>query len=511
MPRAALVPLTVLLPLVTLAPTADHRFNLYWHGGDFRAHPLRQLAEPFRTVPIYLDFGNFRPLGRLVERAVDVAAYLLMEILHLPANIALRVVSLLAAVVLTAAAMLLSESITARGRLFREPPSPLTVLVPYGVGAALVAAGATSTTVLFGGLYFLSAALVLGVAAACCRAVSADGHALRAVPAVAAVLSGAALAAFNEIAYLALPLAAVAVVARGRLVLGLDRRSLLRDRATRLVGLLWLGFLPVFVPVRWLIARACDTGDCYRGSDVALGPDLGLAWVHRMAAWLPPVQWQEAARGADGSWAIGLLPALALVTLALLARGTWADLRGWRVDRRAALAVAVSAGAVLVLGAVMAAANGDTQAAAVAGRWGLGWRDSGLAAAAGVPALLGLVLALAKWRHTPVALLALLVLAGAGSAAANGTYAADSAGRQSSVVNNAIAHEVAVFDRTPAGNTRRCALRAEFRVLYPDLPYSRFARAEVPGTATPTERLEVTIDMATRQLYGRPFCAPDQP
>ncbi|WP_211278015.1 hypothetical protein, partial [Couchioplanes caeruleus] len=146
-----------------------------------------------------------------------------------------------------------------------------------------------------------------------------------------------------------------------------------------------------------------------------------------------------------------------------------------------------------------------------AGRWGLGWRDSGLAAAAGASALLGLVLALARWRHTPAALLTLLVLVAAASAAANGRYAVNTADRQSSVLNNAIAHEVAVFDRTPAGNARRCALKTEFRALYPDSPYSRFARAELPGTTTPTERLEVTIDMATRQLYGRRFCAPDQP
>ncbi|ROP32494.1 hypothetical protein EDD30_5437 [Couchioplanes caeruleus] len=510
--RAALVPLAVLLPLVTLAPTADHRFNVYWHGGDFRAHPLRQLAEPFRTVPMYLEFGNFRPLGRLLERGVDVATYLLMEVLQLPANIALRVVSMLAAMVLTAAAMLLVESVTARGRLWRTPPSACAMLVPYGVGAALVAAGGTSTTVLFGGLYFLSAALVLGVAAVCCRAVSADGAPLRAVPAVAAVLSGSALAAFNEIAYLALPLATVAVVARGRLVLGLDPRALLGNRATHLVGLLWLGFLPVFVPVRWLIARACGAGDCYGGSDVVLGPDLGHAWVHRMVAWLPPVQWQEATRGTHGFWAGGLLPVLALLVLVLLAAGTAADLRRLPdTDRRAALAVAVGAGTVLVLGTALAAAAADNQAAASAGRWGLGWRDSGLAAAAGASALLGLVLALARWRHTPAALLTLLVLVAAASAAANGRYAVNTADRQSSVLNNAIAHEVAVFDRTPAGNARRCALKTEFRALYPDSPYSRFARAELPGTTTPTERLEVTIDMATRQLYGRRFCAPDQP
>ncbi|MFI5931313.1 hypothetical protein [Actinoplanes sp. NPDC051494] len=490
-------PAAVLAPLATLAPTADHRFNVYWHGGDFRAHPLRQLTEPFRTVPLYLDFGNFRPLGRLVERGVDVAAYAFVEVLHLPANIALRLVSFLAAIVLTAAAVLLARAVTGE-------TSRLTALVPFAVAPGFVAAGGTSTAVLFGGLYYLSGALVLAVAAWMCRGRG---------PAVLALLAGAGLAAFNEIAYLALPLAVVAVVARGRLVLGLSVREVLRSRPARLTGLLWLGFLPVFLPVRVLIARACATGDCYSGSDLVLGDGLGLAWVNRMVAWLPPAQWAEATRGRTPGYLVGLL---ALVLLGLLALGTARELRALPgAGRRPALAVAAVAGAALILGAAMAAGSGDMQQAAAAGRWGLGWRDGALATVAGPLTLLSLLTALgAALPRRPsgaggvaaVGLLAVLVVAGAGSAAANARYRDDTGGRATALTNNAIAREIADFDRSAAGDARRCGLRDEFRALYPDIPYSRFARAEVPGTTSPAERLEVTAGMATGQMYGRPFC-----
>src|SRR3712207_7800514 len=50
--------------------------------------------------------------------------------------------------------------------LFR---SRLAAAVPFAVGGGFVAAGSASPVVLFGGLYLLSAALVLAVAAAACR------------------------------------------------------------------------------------------------------------------------------------------------------------------------------------------------------------------------------------------------------------------------------------------------------------------------------------------------------
>src|SRR5689334_14504651 len=73
--RAALVPLVVMAPLVALAPTADHKYNVYWHGGLFRDDPLRIVPHTLESLPGYLRNGNFRPLGRMLEKLVDLAAY----------------------------------------------------------------------------------------------------------------------------------------------------------------------------------------------------------------------------------------------------------------------------------------------------------------------------------------------------------------------------------------------------------------------------------------------------
>jgi hypothetical protein len=476
--RAVLVPLIVLLPLVTLTPGADHRFNVYANGGRYAAHPMLLLRAVVESVPTYLTLGNFRPLGRLVEWSLDVAAFAITGLLGIPVNVTLRLVSFAAAMLLTLAGVVFAQSVMARGRLFTEPPSVPVALLPFAVGAGLVAAGRTSTTVLFGGLYFSTAALVLLVAAAACRARR---------PGPLVVLAGAALAAFNEMAYLTVPLATAAVLIRGRVVLAEDWRTTLRGPGVRFAALLWAGFLPVFVPVRVLIYQKCAAGGCYTGSDIALSGAAG-ALPNRLVSWLPPLMWQRATDGHPLHPAAAL-PLLALVALAVLAARTHPPARP---DRRQALGLAGVALVLLVLAGTLAALNADVQTMAAQGRWGQGWRESGLTTVAG-----GLLILLAVRRFVRPAL-AVLVVAGMFGVAANKDFRDGSSGGKYPFLHDRIAQEVADFDPTPAGNDRRCALRDAFR---------RTSIANHHGVATPElERFDVSLDRATRQLAGQPFC-----
>ena len=219
--RSVLVPLTVLAPLVALAPTADHRFNIYWHGGHVPRRPAADRpAHPAVAAGTTCGMGNFRPLGRMLEKSLDLVAYALTDLLGLPANVSFRLVSFLGAIVLTVVAVLLAESVVARGRLFRRPPSTLAATVPFAVGGGFVAAGSASPAVLFGGLYLLSAALVLGVAARG-RAGSARSAGSAGGARSCCWSRAPRWPAFNEIAYLALPLATAAVLLRGRWCCGL--------------------------------------------------------------------------------------------------------------------------------------------------------------------------------------------------------------------------------------------------------------------------------------------------
>lgn len=487
--RCVLVPLIVLLPLVTLTPGADHRFNVYANGGLYATHPWRILRGVVTSVPTFLNLGNFRPLGRIVEWSLDATAFALTELLAVPANITLRLVSFAAAIVLTLAAVLFAESVVARGRLFAARPSVLVALLPFAVGAGLVAAGRTSTTVLFGGLYFLSSALVLAVAAWACRVTRVG-----AATGVLVVLTGAAVAAFNELAYLAVPLATAAVLLRGRVVLGRSLRATVTGPGGRFVMLLWLGFLPVFLPVRALIYRACAHGGCYTGSDIRLSGAPG-ALPNRLVSWLPPLMWERGTNGRPGA-AILILALLLLTVLAVRAARELPRLA--RLDRRQALALAVLAVVLLVLAGSLAALNSDVQALAADGRWGQGWRDSGLTTAAG--SVLLLVLPALGRRRYAVAALVVLVLAGAVSAAVNRDFHDSSSAGPYPYLHDRIAQEVADFDRTPAGDVRRCALRAQFVQTSVGNHHGIGYQAEV-------RRFDVSLDRASRQLAGRRFCS----
>ncbi len=491
--RAVLVPLPVLAPLIALAPSHDHRFNIYWHGALFRDDPAKIVPHTVDSLPGYLQLGNFRLFGRMVEKSLDVAAYTLAEVAGVPANVGLRLVSFVAAMLLCLTAVLVAECVVARGPLFRRPPSTLAAVLPFGVAAGFVAAGGASPVVVFGGLYHCSAALVLAVVALVCRVDFAGRFRLWwGLPLLA---GGAALASFNELAYLALPLATAAVAARGRLVLGVPWRRLLTGPPARALALLWLGFVPVFIAVRVVIQRYCSVRTCYHGSDIVLGPEVAQAFGVRAIAWLPPLLWRGAtAGGSDRPWVGGVVLFATVAVLGTLAWLTIRDLpRLSAVSRPAALAVVVTGGTLVVLGAALAALNGDVQQLVGSGHWGRGWRDSAVTTTAGALVVAGAAHLVRGHRWLPVVLILLLTVGATVSAAANKRFRDTAMARPPAKLANRLAQEMADFDRTPAGAARRCTLRAEFFALHRDAPFS-------------LSRFDKSLDTAARQRAGEPFC-----
>jgi hypothetical protein len=491
--RAVLVPLVVLSPIVALAPTADHRFNIYWHGGLFRNHPLRMVPDTVGSLPGYLRAGNFRPLGRIVEKLTDLAAYLLSDVFGIPANVAFRLVEMVCAVLLSLAVLVFAESVVAPGPILRRPPSTVAAVVPFAVGAGFVAAGRASPVVLFGGLYFTSSALVFAVAALVSRTRPDRAPRKRWIGPL--LLAGAALASFNEIAYFALPLATVAAAARGRYVLGVPWRRLARGGSAKLLAVLWLGFLPVFLAVRVVIARYCAAGACYRGSDVHLSAAVATALPERTVAWFPPLMWSSAVHGGSHrAWLTGVVLLLALVTLAGLAVHGVRDLPRLSPTRRTdALALTATALALLLLGAGLGALNADVQQIVAAHRWGQGWRDTASTAPAGALLIAAAAHLIPPKRWLPAALIGVLALGGTVSAAANKRFRDTVMNTAAARLDDRLAQAMADFDPTPAGQARRCELRDEFFTMFRSAPFS-------------LRRFDQAFDTASEQKAGQPFC-----
>ncbi|GGN01342.1 hypothetical protein FHR83_000760 [Actinoplanes campanulatus] len=486
--RCVLAPIVVLAPLLAVAPSRDHRFNVYWHGGMFRGDPGAIVSHTIASGDVYLRLGNFRPLGRMLEKSLDLLAFTGTQQLGLPVNVTLRAVSIGAAVLLTLAVVLFAESVLTRGRLFGGTPSRVALLLPYAVAAGFVAAGQDSTTILFGGLYLTTAALVLTVAATACRL-----DRLRWWNGVLAVTAGAALAVFNEPAYFAVPLATAAVLIRGRFVLGLTGRELLTSAGVRFAGLLWAGFLPAFATVRWIIRGFCAQGGCYQGSDLIVDGRSVLLLPVRMVAWLPPLQWRAATAATPGDWLRGVVPVVALLLLGALAARTLTLLPKSSVPAaRPLLGLAALGVVVLACGALLATLSVAVRSA-MSGRelWEQGWRDSALTVPGGM--LLVVALVLLAGRRMTMSALAALVLLGAVSATANRAYADTVSVQRAAQLDNRIAAAMGSFDRSRAGDARRCALLDE-------------AIATNQGKPFLQRRYRDSLDVAARSLAGVPFC-----
>jgi hypothetical protein len=502
--RALLVPIVVLAPIVSLAPTADHRFNIYLNGGLYRSNPLWIVWDNFASVNHYLELGNFRPLGRCLEAALDLLTFLLTDLLGLPANVSLRIVSFAAASVLSLAVLLLAETFLARGRVFASRPSVFSAAIPFAVAMGLVAAGFTSTAVLFGALYMLSAALVLLITAAVLWASPRSAKSIGVGWKMACLaLVGAALASFNEIGYFALPLATIAVLLRGRYVLGQRWSEVRAGSGVRIVGWMWAGFLPVFLVTRAIIWGHCHKGGCYAGSDIVLSPDILIALPNRLVSWLPPLMWHAA--GSEGGHAVlfGLLPLVAAVVLGCFAWGAIKDLRALAaVDRVRSFALAGLAAALLVLGSLLASLSGQVQDIATSGEWGIGWRDSAVTPFAGglliIAIVGGLVATQRRRRRIFAAMVAILALAAVVSTAQNARFRDAVSGQQDLIISNHVALEIADFDKSPAGNDRRCELRREFFMLSQLGPMAR-------------QRFDQGLNAASMELAGVPFCNKASP
>ncbi|GAA2654678.1 hypothetical protein [Paractinoplanes durhamensis] len=490
------VPTVVLAPLMTQAPWADDQLNVYAFGGVYLDRPWEVPVDAFRAVPYFLNLGNFRPLGRTYEWAQNVAVFALSDVFGIPVNVGLRLAALVTAIVLTGCAVLFAAYATGRTRPLRTAPPVPVALLPFAVGGGLVAAGPVSTTVLFSGLYFMTSSLVLAVAAWACATVGLPRLSL--LRGTLAVLAGAAIAAFNEMACLAIPLCVVAVGLRARLVFAVRLRNMLRDSGVRFVLLLCAGFLPVIVPVRMAIAETCSRGDCYEGSAVSL-PGAAAAVPDRLISWLPPLMWQWATAGTRG-WLAAPVTALAAAALLVVAGLLLRALPALpSLDARQTLTLAGVSATVLALAAGIASLNVWMQQAAAAGQYGVGWRDSALTTVGGSALVVAAATALPRARRLTAAV-TLIALSGVTvvSAAANSAYHQRSATERVPYLHNRIAQEIADVDPTADGDHRRCALRT--RLLSVKNPLD-------------TQRIDQTLDAATAQAAGRRFCtrAPNWP
>ena len=299
---AAAPALIVTAPLLGFSLQGDERQRAYEAARLYGSDPLKAARGVFTDIGVFLDHGNFRPIGRFteaIERSFTIEA---AEATGLPLSavqgvlraLAVAVLAVVATRVAAALAPPLTSSTTAR-------PHPATALYPLMLAAVLVAAGPAGslTKYSFRIIGWVILILVLALAVARDRDLLARPVSWRELALMA--LLGLAASMTYDLVYVAPPLAAVFMLARNA-ASGHPLKHVLRTAAPRRWAAFSAGFLAAFVPVRLIIADRCSQNDCYAASEIDVSSEVVQMVAGRALSGAPPAGWHhvsELVRYAD--------------------------------------------------------------------------------------------------------------------------------------------------------------------------------------------------------------------
>jgi hypothetical protein len=498
--RAAVLPGLCGFPLLGLPLLNDDRFDIYEYGAKYASRPTGIFVEQIQLIAFHLQVhGNFRPVGRMLERTQDTVVFLVSEAGGLPANLVLRAWFTLTLALLGTVLVLYVTTLTVPHRIFDRPPPGPAVLLPLALAPLLIASGSAGPVVLFTDIYFQTAVLVLLVAMWAGRLEHFERRKVRLVELVVAAFVGLVMAAFSELAAVAAPVTAFTVVVRGRVALRLSWSQLRSVVGTKLLMAGLAGFLALFLPVRGYLALHCATYDCYALSEMVFTTRTPAVMLGRSVSWLPPLAWGVATEPAAGWWFLPGHPAAMLLVLSVVLVSVQL-LRGYRTAENppgAARALLLLGGLMLLAGAAIGGTSSHMQA-----RWwsiGTGWRDTTLLVIGGALVLAGATLAAlerlqaTRQKSAHAITGGLLILATAVTVQANGVWAEAVRREPESVLLNQIALSVVDLDDSETGQEHRCELLA------------RYLRPYAPGSYEEL-RMEQALHQATSRMHDASYC-----
>lgn len=517
---AVVPPLVVTLPLVGHSLLGDDRRRLYSAARQVGSNPFEALDQSWRNVSGFLDRGNFRPLGRAVERFERAVVFDVGEATGLPAHAVNGASRVLLIAVLAVVSFGVMSAVLRSAGLGWAAGHPAAVLYPMVLAVLLVAGDhyspLTSYTLVLTGSVIVILATGLWVA----RDRDMAARPLSWHEPVVMIALGAVLAATYDLAYLAPPFAGAFVTAR---VLAYFRpctlRQFVRLASVRRWLLLCAGFAAVFVPVRIEIARRCARSSCYVATDADVTVDALGRTADRLATGLPPAGWSHAGNLLERAGVRFGLADLGrnVLLVALLAAVCWVVFASARRARRAmpepdAPAVGWQRTAMVLAGLGLVTALMPSLLVGLSKRTqsvrpavGEAWRETAMVqvgwsmvAAGLLVAVFGAVARTRSARAVPGLAALLLGVGMALTLHANaGLVQADRA-----TPLHAITAEMATaaihFDQTDGGNRRRCGLVDDYTAILPD-----------PQQWVSGPNVGAELDGLMMSLHDLPFCNPE--
>ena len=517
--------LLVTAPLAGFAFHLDERLTIYKAAYFERDEWLNAIHYAYDSTDSYLNRGNFRPLGRLVEGLLTGFAFEVAEATRLSPHVVMGVFRILAVLILAYICTNI-VAVLARSSGLRLN-SPATVLYPLVLGVVLVANGRSGPLVHFSFVFITAVGFIFLVALLVARDIDMQPRSLTWYELVGMALLGAVAASYYDLVYIAVPLAATFIVARAAASC-MSVRSLLRSAAVRRWSALSVGFLAVFVPTRIEIATRCTREPCYVGTDISLSQDIIEVLPVRAFSATPPAGWSLVSGlvrkyGPEfGMWELItnsflVLLLAAIVAVTILAAVAATSQAGNTViqpagDQQVHPAASVSSTRIrlgIILGLFGTTIVALSTLLISLSRWiqtsriDHGWRDTLLTQTGWSFILIGvLVLILGLFRSNTVNRVLTIGLAmclGIGLTMTLLTNARlTQVDRHSPIasVTNLISSATVNIDPTETGNMVRCTLLEVYTALEPET--SRLAGP----------KLSKELDRLMLDRYGWPFCDP---
>ena len=487
-PVLAVPALIATFPLTGFALQNEERRAVVRAAREFGSNPLAAAGFAIDTVGPFLRAGNFRPLGRFVEKAEYAFAFEAAEATGLSLHTvqgALRL-ALVAALAMTAAHMVATVM---RSAGYDQRSPSMLLLYSIILGAHLVASHHLSSLSAFPMLLLGSPLLILAVALVVARDRDMRLRRMRWHEYARMALLGAVAAMLFDLVYLAPAVAAGFILARA-VASGQDARSLLETAAVRRWAAVSAGFLAVFVPVRVLISGHCARQACSEASDVVWSADIFERAAQRLLTGAPPAGWAHTSRWVGpygyraglldlaGNWLLLVLLAAAAVLCARSAR-TLLPGRSAPTSESAALGRAAVALALLgVLTALLAASLVSLSRRVQEQPFAVGevWRDSPVVQIGWsfmIFAAVMAALAFARGRggrfiSVVVLSVALAGIGMAGTLLTNFRLGHIGRGTPTTMLVRQLSTTVVSVDSTQAGNIRRCGVLDAYVELYPN-------------------------------------------
>ena len=287
---AAAPALIVTAPLLGFSLQGDARQRAYEAARLYGSNPLEAARGVYGDIGVFLDHGNFRPIGRFfeaIERSfrIEAAEATGLTLSAVQGVLRALAVAVLAVVATRVVAALAPPAATARLH-------PATALYPLILAAALVAAGPAGplTKYSFQIIGWVVLILLLALAVARDRDMQPRPVSWRELALMASL--GLAASMTYDLVYVAPPLAAVFMLARNAAG-GHPLKNVLRTAALRRWAAFSAGFLAAFVPVRLIIAGRCSQNDCYSASEIDVSGEMVQMAAGRALSGAPPAGWHH--------------------------------------------------------------------------------------------------------------------------------------------------------------------------------------------------------------------------